>query len=425
MKIRNCFLIFILFFVCADKKSDAQSFSFYINEKGDTIECSMKDKDWIKNPDFIQVTENGIQKKIFPINTRVVKTPGGEIYLGCEMVIDKTPVAYKNKSDIQLEEMLADSEKVFELDTVFLRQIIGGKYSLLELKDERNKIHFLYSVENAKPIELKYSIHLEREHSTRFIMVQEQNEFINQLALLGDVYVFIPADLQNLIYTRHSLAPYFIKLNKGNIDYQLKEEHTFCKVGISITPGMCRLKDFIPHQAPFISDFVFYHGAEFYLRIIPPDDNRKFSVSLGLGYHTNGINTDTLYNLPSNNYYRVSQPFYRMNYVHSDLNFKYALSAKRIRPFAEAGFIYGWMLDYGRVIDAAAGAYGMYAPIKSVSIKHGEQMAYLGGGVQFPNYFLSLDFGRSNGFDERVLFSSRIESVVIKLTYEFHKKKNK
>ena len=122
-----------------------------------------------------------------------MKTPSGKIYKGLISVIDKTPVSYRNRSDLQLEEMLADTGKIYELDTVFLQEIIGGKYSLFELNDLRGKTHFFYSVENSKPEELKYSIRLEREHSTRFIMVQEQNEFINQrdIMMKGDFKIIV------------------------------------------------------------------------------------------------------------------------------------------------------------------------------------------------------------------------------------------
>ena len=418
---KKLILLFILFLL--NFRNLFSQNTYYITSSGDTVACLMKDREWRQNPISILVhTDNG-DKKLTPLATKEVKTNSGEIYRGYSLLLDVSPVKLSNKSGIELARMLNDTIRKFENDSAFLRLLVGGEFSLYELIDWRNKTHFLYSVDGSKPVELRYRevprsqsyYGVNMENVAGGIYVEVRNEFFFQLDTLSQ---FNPV-LQNIIptikYERNSLADFFYLLNKSQVDFLAKKDVTKYQWGFNLEAGANKLNNFFPDGKQYHSPLCPSYSFNIFGTIIPAGSHEKARFTSEIGYHSYGLNMQSIYDSSSNKY--TSQPFYRCNYIHGSVLVSYDLSTAKWRPYLGFGFRYGSLTNYKRIAHDSGNEFRM--AIDSFGLRHDEEILLSECGLRSKKITISLMYERSNGYDARSGFRTIIDYYLVKVGYIF------
>ncbi|WP_187264652.1 outer membrane beta-barrel protein [Pontibacter beigongshangensis] len=237
---------------CLSLNSFAQknfSEGYYISNQGDTVRCLINDRNWLKNPETVQLklTASG---EVVTYQVADIKGFGlatGDVYVREEVSIDQT----KNK----INPMLGNIRPEPITDIVFLRILVRGKATLL-LLDDGERQHFYYQAEGHKPEELLLSYYLkENAYSRSAPQWSSGTSLVTQEKYRGQLvsYFMDCPVLQDKIkrarYTANSLSDLFSKYNScaDNQTTIAPREQIKISYGLVGGPTMVNLR--------FISDF--------------------------------------------------------------------------------------------------------------------------------------------------------------------------
>jgi hypothetical protein len=147
MKVIFTAICCLLTFAAAAQKNFVRG--YYITASGDTVQRFIDDRNWVKNPDQIRVSDSPESSTFTTYSASDIKgfvLTNGDVFVSEIVQIDK--------SKENLNQMNIGDAPVIVTDTVFLRVLVRDKLSLLFMEDENSKKHFYLQIENTRPEEL-------------------------------------------------------------------------------------------------------------------------------------------------------------------------------------------------------------------------------------------------------------------------------
>ena len=136
-------LIFLTSFAFAQKNFVT---GHYITPDGEKVEAQINDKNWEKNPSYIEISQNGDIIRLAAADIKGFVLSTGDVFEAFIVDVDKSPT--------RLNQMVPNAQPVIVRDTVFLRAILKGPTSLYYLRDENAKEHYYFRKGESLPEEL-------------------------------------------------------------------------------------------------------------------------------------------------------------------------------------------------------------------------------------------------------------------------------
>ncbi|GAO41964.1 outer membrane beta-barrel protein [Flavihumibacter petaseus] len=167
---------------------------------GDTLRGEIDNQDWTKNPRKILFRNSGQPVNYGVSDIRTINIQGADHYERHIITRSTRPVNY--------DEFRIGFVDTLVTDTVFLRQLVAGKWNLYALEMEKKM--FFFGVEDEQPVELKYIV-TQNDSTLNFYVTNEFREQLKAKQMqFGDENGPDPSRLQ---YSETSLTKFFIKAN--------------------------------------------------------------------------------------------------------------------------------------------------------------------------------------------------------------------
>lgn len=301
-------------------------------KNGNLLEGSIKDKDWLKNPDEILFKNpNGNIGRLTPTDILGFTTSKGRKFKSQITTIDKSEhrntVISKNRT----------STPILVLDTVFLEVLITGDYSLYKLLDENSKTHFFIEHQDAFEELIEKKIYSTTNHAIATIPV-----FQSQLQAMATGCDNLTKKTSKLSLKEKTIGDFILNLNacrQAEVTYYKAHEKIdiefYLGAGISVSNiKMDYSLESLPNSLPiaaegfstsitptinFGTDFVF------------PKNKRIFSIYTELGYqyiHSTSENDFVIdiHYLKIFTGIRFTEPKNRRLFAHTGLSNSFAIS---------------------------------------------------------------------------------------------------
>jgi hypothetical protein len=150
MKIILPFSLLLLFCLNAFGQSKFQR-GYYVTFAGDSVQCYIKNDDWIRNPGFIEVKssmESAASEKLSKNKVQRFGFEGGDLYETYVVEVDTSP--------LEIDKLQIGATPTSIRDTVMLRALVKGPLNLYVYTDQTAKVHFYAGRRGEEPVELGY-----------------------------------------------------------------------------------------------------------------------------------------------------------------------------------------------------------------------------------------------------------------------------
>lgn len=195
---KNILLPFFLFVLSNSFAQTNEPPAIIVTVKGDTINGNIRYSNWTANPSFIDFLVNGKATRYYPQDIKSF-TFSNQRYVS-------SPVSFYTGS-LDMGALPESFTEQRASETVFLKQLVVGKYSLYSYKSEIRQYFFIQKQEDA-PIELVYRMKMKDR------LLGEDKTYQTQLAGIAE----IEARQANFVQQAYSLyydANSFIKYIDG------------------------------------------------------------------------------------------------------------------------------------------------------------------------------------------------------------------
>ena len=211
----------LLFFIAVFQFSIAQveyEKGYVVENNGDTIHCLIKNFDWSKSPNEIEIKKSEVDQSV---KKTIQEIQSFEIYNRSKYIRKTISI---DQSSTDLAQITTDKNPVWKINTVFLQVLVEGKASLYSACDNQGE-YFYFSIngDSIQPLICK------KYYSNLVSNILVTNNFF-RTQLWNDVKCDGQEmkSLQALEYSRGSLMKYFEKYNeckqeKYRIYYQPKK----------------------------------------------------------------------------------------------------------------------------------------------------------------------------------------------------------
>jgi hypothetical protein len=170
---------------------------------GETINCKIRYSNWSVNPLFIEVIQNDNLKRYYPNEIRGF-TVNKLRYV--------TSVVSFYKGTLEMSMLPENYSEERTSETVFLKLLVSGKYSLYTLRNESRDYYFIQKPDDV-PVELVYRLKMKNR------LLGEDKTYQSQLAALAENEAKPSPFVENaysLNYEANELMKYVQRINGNN-----------------------------------------------------------------------------------------------------------------------------------------------------------------------------------------------------------------
>ncbi len=281
------FFVIILFTTAVYSQNNFKK-GYFINEKGDKIECLIYDKDWKYNPTSIEykLSENSKIQEASIDRIQEFGIYSGETFVRSTVKMDRSSTKIINLSDNRNPE--------FKENTLFLKILVNGKASLYSYQEE-GLFRYFYDTDTIDITQLIYKKYLYSAIDGIYRkdnQIGENNQFRQQLYTTLKCEEMSRRDYENLNYTRKDLVDFFVKYNQCiNADYT-KIKRKKVDFNLNIRPGIVFVKPFeIINTISNARNVKINDGSQIFrigleAEVILPFNNNKWSIIVEPTYRT-------------------------------------------------------------------------------------------------------------------------------------------
>ena len=327
--------------------------------------------------------------------------PANELYLSRQLQLDITLQT--------IDQLLSSNEREYKNDTVFLLSIVKGAYNLYVFTDKHDQSHYVYDMAGQPAKELRLIKSMAADNSSA---IATSNLYQQQLAFLFDDCPAVAQKARKVRYTENALGSLFIAYNQcKNPSEKIVAK---AKEKLGITWGL--MMGVSNNSYRFSGDH-FLASAD-YKSSTSPLPGLFLNVPLSRNRHQYWFGLEAYYKqvdasgtFETWNIIRSYQEQANLKFSYAQLNlvFRYVYPAGTLRPFANFGGGYAFMLSEStnerypvdRKQDAKVAIDG---PRKY-------EVSIMGGvGLQYKRIQLEARYATSNGFSPYISLNTGIRS---------------
>lgn len=389
----------------------------YITPQGEKVEALIKDQNWDRNPEFIEVSVNGSSRRLHVSSIKGFVLSSGDVFDAFIVDVDK--------STTNLNAMKPGDMPVIVSDTVFLRAIVKGTASLYYLRDEHAKEHYYIRKGEEVPAEL-INRTIKVYNGTKIAVTKSPvyksllNGYLTECPEVAD-------KAENLLYNRKSLINFVTEYNtcvSGSAgEYAATEE----KVKIAVAPvaGLAYNKlgfnSSSGYEALTESGFSSV-GITFGASILAtlPRAKGRWSLQGELMYKNITVEDSNTDGDPSSESYTTTDIKFDMGLLTINAAIHYKLFDNQLKPFIKLGVGNSLVVTE----DNAQTVYRKYYTMESTETKEPfkdlrkhEQALILGTGIEFGRFTTELNVEYGNGFSRFINLSNSRDSFILRVGY--------
>lgn len=391
----------------------------YITRDGEKVEAQINDKNWERNPSFIEISHNGGVKRLTAadINGFVLST--GDIFEAFVVDVDKSPT--------NLNQITPNSLPIIERDTVFLRAILKGTSSLYYFRDENAKEHYYFQKGDKVPEELIYRTtkHKDRVKSGYVKTPLYRGLLTTHMTDCPQLY----EKIEKLDFTRSALADIISAYNQcvggATGEYvAAKDKLSFSMLalgGLSYNSLNFESKSFKELTASKFSNAGYTAGISMLATL--PRLRGKWALQGDLLYKyfaAEGNHTEKRDN--STDVYTVTDTKFDLGYLGVDVAVRYKILDNKLQPYIKAGVSNNFIV----ADNSTQLVYKKFYTTESTKTqkpledfrKH-EQALQLGAGLALNRLSAEVRVERGNGLSPYSSLKSTRNSLMLLLGYTF------
>jgi len=394
----------------------------YVILGSDTLHGLIDYRNWEGNPDKIRFKEmSGDKVTIYtPAETKGFSVQN-ELYESAVIETDISPNYIENETD----ERFYDPEPVIKVETAFLQTIYKGEKSLYHYLTRDGKDQFYIKQDSS------YILLIHKKYLTKVLDVVEKttaaenNKYINQLILYLQSCPALFSRIRNTTYTPRSLEKLFIsyqECTQSKTDFHKKAEKTLIEYGILAGASMTSLDiNGLPNWEKADKNISTNFAGGLFLEIIPPRNQRKWSLCNELLFTSYNINANYEENT-SSSLYTTYNSTVGISYlkINNMIRYKYPVGNSFI--YANAGISNGFGFNETSLLirkQIFNSSEHVSEEILIEKFRKYEQGYILGIGAKHKNYSCEIRYERGNGISKSVHVVSKTQRLFFLLGFKF------
>jgi len=200
--------IILFFFNSLSISAQAEEEDGYVKLEGEQIiQCKIWNKDWQNNPSEIEYRKNGASKRSKATIDQIEEFTISEKRKYVKFIGDI------DKSSNIIDQMDYNKLPDFKRDTILLRVMVEGKYSLYEYK-ENGITKYFYSIDNSSPKQLVYKQYLFSDTGVGNLNIKKNETYRSQIIEQINCTKISFLEIKDLEYRRKKLITHFNTQNE-------------------------------------------------------------------------------------------------------------------------------------------------------------------------------------------------------------------
>jgi hypothetical protein len=248
---------------------------YYINNTGERKEVQIRNVAWKNNPTKFEYVADASELKEMRIEDVREFQVASYRYKRFTVNIDR--------SQLDLNKLGNDKNPVFNEETLFLKVLVDGNYTLYQYEDNNFSRFFVSTGKHEKAEQLVY-----KEYISDHTYISENNLFRQQLFTLMNSGQMKKQDFSNLSYKKESLVALFTKANQSegaeSKDLSTGQNHSSVNLKISANVAFASISMQYEMQDIDFQQSKVVFGAGLEAEYVMPFNNNKWSIFVNPSY---------------------------------------------------------------------------------------------------------------------------------------------